>query len=725
MGQRSFGLTLEAFNKDDRYRIEARVGSGAMATVYKAYDLRLQRVVALKVLHEHLCANDELRQRFEQEAKLAARIDHPNVVRIYDFGVDLQGQLFIVSEFVEGRSLTLALRQYMNRSQPCLNPVLAALVALEIGRGMQAAHKHAVVHRDLKPDNVLVSTLGEVKLTDFGVARPFDSSMTQAGQFIGSLTYASPEQVLGGRVDARSDIFSFAVILFELLTGQLPFRSTNPTDLAIKISQANVPPLNQLRSSIPIDLDTVVRKCLRADSAERPQSAELIVNELLRFLTAHEVIPSQRAIADGFENPALFSSTIKRSPLLPDEATRPHVEEMSPQVQQPSPAAALPQQPSTVQAPEPVPAPANPLPLAQKANPAVVTQSKKERSLPIKNRRPNTNISQQKKATSGKGIWLAPFLIMAMTAFLLGLMIKERELLQEWVAQLRNSLNQRTQQTNAESSPPSAEPLQVAAQAPTPLPTFTTPEPRPSTPTAQPTAALQPTQAASMITPSSPRPVSTVLPKPTPPLQTNRSPNQQRPSTASTRQQTPSNPRRPSSGKSNSLPRTKPAPVKSSAEQSSPSSSSQLTLQTTPGEVTVYINGEFAGLSSRSGTSRTFEVEKGNVLIRIPTQVQDGRKYEGVERKIKIEAGKNVVLPAISLRTLANVTIRRSPDVQVHKINGKRIQSTGPSFAFEAPLGGTLEIEGRNSRGQSVKSKVEISADGQTIHFSSEAKKEQ
>ncbi len=231
-------MSVEREITDERYQIEARVGSGAMATVYRAYDQRLQRIVALKILHEHLSSDSDLRRRFEQEAKLAARIDHPNVVRIYDIGINNQGQLFIVSEFIDGKSLTLALRQYMNRSNPFLNPVLAALVGHEIARGMNAAHSHSVVHRDLKPDNVLVSQQGDVKLTDFGVARPFDSSMTQAGQFIGSLIYASPEQVSGARVDARSDIFSFGVILFELLTGQLPFRSTNPTDLAIKITQA-------------------------------------------------------------------------------------------------------------------------------------------------------------------------------------------------------------------------------------------------------------------------------------------------------------------------------------------------------------------------------------------------------------------------------------------------------------------------------------------------------
>jgi len=602
------------------------VGSGAMATVYKAYDLRLQRIVALKILHEHLSSNAELRLRFEQEAKLAARIDHPNVVRIYDFGVDAQGQLFIVSEFIDGRSLTIALRQYMNHSSPCLHPVLAALVALEIARGMEAAHKHSVIHRDLKPDNVLVHSNGDVKLTDFGVARPFDSSMTQVGQFIGSLTYASPEQVQSGKVDARSDIFSFGVILFEILTGQLPFRSSNPTDLAIKISQAAVPPLNQIRPSVPFDLDLIARKCLRADPSQRPQSADQIVGELLRFLSSQEVIPSRQSIADGFENPSLFSSTIRRSPLfveneaqLPEKLPETSIEEVELELD------------------------IQKTPSQQPIQPLQNNSGKQDST----RRQPNAGSAPkrilQKNSTKRSSLWTFPLLTLASTALIISFVIKDRERLQDWVTSIK--------EPHSEMTPSTSEPNKIdpgwsenSRPAVKEAPQTTTQS------TAGQTQALTQDTKNEAISAAketaTPRPTASPrsVPKPTPPhFET--PVKKRKPENQTQRKQTRTT--KPTPSVNSSAKNRKINTTKSAAPQ--PLASTQIVVRTEPGEMTVYINGMFEGLSSRTGLSRTFVVPSGNVFLRIPPQESNGKKYQEFTRRFRIEGGKTIELPTINL----------------------------------------------------------------------------
>jgi serine/threonine protein kinase len=597
-----------------------------MATVYKAYDLRLQRIVALKILHEHLSSNAELRLRFEQEAKLAARIDHPNVVRIYDFGVDAQGQLFIVSEFIDGRSLTIALRQYMNHSSPCLHPVLAALVALEIARGMEAAHKHSVIHRDLKPDNVLVHSNGDVKLTDFGVARPFDSSMTQVGQFIGSLTYASPEQVQSGKVDARSDIFSFGVILFEILTGQLPFRSSNPTDLAIKISQAAVPPLNQIRPSVPFDLDLIARKCLRADPSQRPQSADQIVGELLRFLSSQEVIPSRQSIADGFENPSLFSSTIRRSPLfveneaqLPEKLPETSIEEVELELD------------------------IQKTPSQQPIQPLQNNSGKQDST----RRQPNAGSAPkrilQKNSTKRSSLWTFPLLTLASTALIISFVIKDRERLQDWVTSIK--------EPHSEMTPSTSEPNKIdpgwsenSRPAVKEAPQTTTQS------TAGQTQALTQDTKNEAISAAketaTPRPTASPrsVPKPTPPhFET--PVKKRKPENQTQRKQTRTT--KPTPSVNSSAKNRKINTTKSAAPQ--PLASTQIVVRTEPGEMTVYINGMFEGLSSRTGLSRTFVVPSGNVFLRIPPQESNGKKYQEFTRRFRIEGGKTIELPTINL----------------------------------------------------------------------------
>lgn len=724
-------MTGAVDSKNERYTIEARIGSGAMATVYRAYDQRLHRIVALKILHEHLSSNSELRLRFEQEAKLAARIDHPNVVRIYDIGINSQNQLFIVSEFIDGRSLTLALRQYSNQLTPYLNPALAALVGQEIARGMEAAHRHSVVHRDLKPDNVLVSNNGEVKLTDFGVARPFDSSMTQAGQFIGSLTYASPEQVHGGKIDARSDIFSYGVILFELLTGQLPFRSTNPTDLAVKISQAQIPPLNQIRASIPIELDSLVRKCLRAAPADRPQSAEHIVRELSTFLSRNEVISSPHSIRDGFENPALFSSTIRRADLSTGRANE--VTHISP-----APKIGTAANPLDVVADEPSLAVATTEQMSGQStaqspgvagSPVVRSVPQRQPSMerkiqrPPHERTPTTRNSSQKSS----GILFPLFIFAMIVAFSSLVFFREREEVQAVITQIREAFSsfrvhfnenktQITEQTVSSLEPMPPSEVAKPQATPNPIPTRTEPIAKPtkskveSTPKPVENRILpQPTKAPTLAAPPRKTPAQNPVAK-------------SRPQTAPIKQ-----------NKDNAKAKQPAAAVNSASTASKQKSSEMLKatlqVQTQPGPRTLDIiragRREFLGLSARGNSVRVFQsLEPGVVTLFIPAEEVDGRRYESFQKQLKLEPGKILKLPSISSRALTNIVIRCSADVRITKINARKVLHRGGALTFEAAINSSLEVETQLKTGQQNSMRLEVRQDGQSFACPGESKKE-
>ena len=707
-------MTREDIRNDERYKIEARVGSGAMATVYRAYDQRLNRIVALKILHEHLATNAELRLRFEQEARLAARIDHPNVVRIYDFGLNKQNQIFMVSEFVDGRSLTLAMRRYMSQSNAYLSPVLAALVAHEIARGIEAAHRHSVIHRDLKPDNVLVSHQGEVKLTDFGVARPFDSSMTQVGQFIGSLTYASPEQIQGERVDARSDIFSFGVILFELLTGQLPFRSTNPTDLAIKIAQAKVPPLNQVRPSVPFELDSIVRKCLRGNPEERPAAAELLVRDLAMYLGKNEVQISQRMIQDGFENPNLFSSTIRRSPLSPAVESETDAT-LTVEVKQ------TPAEPKDQPRSGPVVIVGGKLP-QQAISPAEGSPSAAKIQPPA-----NPRVASRPRPQKNKFPWFTAGLIISFLMIAVVFTARQLPDVQSWLEQWRHYLTQ-TRKGIVEESPNepilTSEPVDTQTQAPLIQPQAT-PSPRPTENTIPQPQPVQPARRPAS-EPSGPN-------KSGQPSINSTSSSKKNNTQATTKTKSipaQAKPTRDSpKGKPTTMPATKMASpaggkaVTDPANNTAANKKAQLQIQTNPGQRTIEIyrgnRKEFLGLSGRSNFPRTFSsLEPGVVVLHIPAEEVDGRKYEAFQTKLKLEPGKQVTLPAINLRALVNVSVRCPQDVVISKLNGKRILHRGGPLTVEAAQGGFVEIETMNRGGVRDVFKHEIRSEGQSLSCS-------
>jgi eukaryotic-like serine/threonine-protein kinase len=285
---------------DGRYRIQRKLGAGGMADVYLAEDQELGRRVAIKILNGRHANDDQFIERFRREAKNAAALNHPSIVSIYDRG-EAEDTYYIAMEFLDGRTLK---ELVVSRGAAPIN--VAIEYARQILSALRFAHRHGIVHRDIKPHNVLVDAEGRVKVTDFGIARAGTSQMTETGSIVGTAQYLSPEQARGGEVDPRSDLYSLGVVLYELLTGKTPFDGDTPVEIAMKhLSNAPEPP-SKLRSDIPPELDKVVLRALAKDPNERYQSADEMEADLERVArgapvsaatAATQVIPVPATVA--------------------------------------------------------------------------------------------------------------------------------------------------------------------------------------------------------------------------------------------------------------------------------------------------------------------------------------------------------------------------------------------------------------------------------------------
>ena len=268
----------------DRYELEELVGTGGMSSVFRAHDRQLDRRVAIKILHEHYAQDPEYLERFRREARAVARLSHPNIVTVIDRGDD-GGRQFIVFEHVDGENL----KELVLRSGRL--PVGQALeLALAIADGLSFAHQHGLVHRDVKPQNVLLSSEGEVKVTDFGIARSLhvDHGVTQTGTVLGTGEYLSPEQASGKQVSPATDVYSLGVVLWELLAGDVPFVGENFVAVALRHVNEPPPHLRERRTDVSPRLDAAVQRALAKDPAQRFPSMAAFAKELRACLAEPE-----------------------------------------------------------------------------------------------------------------------------------------------------------------------------------------------------------------------------------------------------------------------------------------------------------------------------------------------------------------------------------------------------------------------------------------------------
>jgi serine/threonine-protein kinase len=267
--------TLVGMQLSGRYRLDAQIGAGGMSTVYKAFDVNLERKVAIKLLHREMSADSDQLERFRREARAVAQLSHPHIVGVIDAGED-ENRPYIVFEYVEGETLKDRIRR-MGRL-----PVDEALAyAIEIARALGCAHSHDIVHRDVKPQNVLIDPEGSAKVTDFGIARSLrDDGLTADGRVLGTTDYVSPEQALGHDVDGQSDIYSLGIVLYEMLTGDVPFHGENQISVAMKHVREDIPDIQAVRPEVSATTAAVLDRMTDKDLAHRYADVPSLVADL-------------------------------------------------------------------------------------------------------------------------------------------------------------------------------------------------------------------------------------------------------------------------------------------------------------------------------------------------------------------------------------------------------------------------------------------------------------
>jgi beta-lactam-binding protein with PASTA domain/tRNA A-37 threonylcarbamoyl transferase component Bud32 len=259
---------------DGRYQVRSRIARGGMATVYLATDLRLERRVAVKVMHGHLADDSQFKQRFIQEARSAARLAHPNVVNVFDQGQDSESA-YLVMEYLPGITLRDLLEEYGSLTPQQMIDITEAVLA-----GLGAAHKAGILHRDLKPENVLLADDGRIKIGDFGLARATSANTATGAALLGTIAYLSPELVTRGVADTRSDIYAVGIMMYEMLTGEQPFRGEQPMQIAYRHANEPLPAPSSKNSKVPHELDELVLWATAKDPDQRPADARTLLDQL-------------------------------------------------------------------------------------------------------------------------------------------------------------------------------------------------------------------------------------------------------------------------------------------------------------------------------------------------------------------------------------------------------------------------------------------------------------
>jgi serine/threonine-protein kinase len=312
---------------DGRYQVRSRIARGGMATVYLATDLRLERRVAIKIMHGHLADDSTFKSRFVQEARSAARLAHPNVVNVFDQGQD-SDMAYLVMEYLPGITLRDLLKDYGRLTPEQTIDIMEAVLS-----GLAAAHKAGIVHRDLKPENVLLADDGRIKIGDFGLARAASANTATGQALLGTIAYLSPELVTRGVADARSDIYALGIMMYEMLTGQQPFQGEQPMQIAYQHANDAVPVPSSKNPAVPAELDELVLWATEKDPDRRPKDAREMLDRLLEAeksirgeaaLQPTMVLPPAFDVADGdtqIINPAIRQQVAAQTPSATDTLT--------------------------------------------------------------------------------------------------------------------------------------------------------------------------------------------------------------------------------------------------------------------------------------------------------------------------------------------------------------------------------------------------------------------
>ncbi|MBP6631484.1 MAG: serine/threonine protein kinase [Kofleriaceae bacterium] len=300
----------------DKYELLERVGQGGMSVVYRALDRSLKRSVAIKVLHRHLADSDEARDRFEREAHAVAKLRHENILEIFAYSGRGSDDSYIVTEYIDGATL----KQFV-ADHPIVHPEIAAMITLQVGRALGHAHAAGILHRDVKPENVMIRSDGVIKLMDFGISQMVDlGRLTVTGQLLGSPAYMSPEHVEGQPLDFRTDVFATGVVLYHLAVGKLPFEGKNPHEVLKRVAECRYVDPRQANPRVGNALGKIILRAMAREPADRYQHITEMVSALERFVTESGLGPARDELARYFADPGSYQAALGQR--LVDHLTR-------------------------------------------------------------------------------------------------------------------------------------------------------------------------------------------------------------------------------------------------------------------------------------------------------------------------------------------------------------------------------------------------------------------
>src|SRR5215813_7453235 len=297
-----------ALRRLEKYDILEDVGQGGMAKVFRGFDTTLGREVAVKILHPHLAEQRESKLRLQREAQAVAKLRHENILEIFDYSGPDAAESYIVTEYIHGPNL----KQFLEQQGPLPYPEIAAMIIVEVCRALSHAHQKGIIHRDIKPENVMIRDDGVIKLTDFGIAQVVDKErMTVTGQLLGSPAYMSPEHVEGKPLDFRTDVFSVGILLYQLATGELPFRGKNPHEVLKRISEARYVDARIARPLVGERLGKILARMLEREPEKRYPDTAPLLEQLLAYLAEIEITDPRVELQRFFKDPAAYGKAFE------------------------------------------------------------------------------------------------------------------------------------------------------------------------------------------------------------------------------------------------------------------------------------------------------------------------------------------------------------------------------------------------------------------------------